>query len=212
MSVTYCVQKGSVHGVKHLKLGVNNQDAAECQEFGIPKWEKDYRIGFVSDGCTGIPAFSASEVGSKLLVVNCLARTQELIANGARMEEIPLSLYHSVTNFLHTLANMVMPASIHWPYPLQFSGNHEFRNGLKAPQRFMTDYLAATILGFVDDGESLVTFQAGDGVLIINDEVTIIDQNDRPDYPALSVNTPGGGFQVNAYASADVRRLALATD
>lgn len=212
MSITYCIRNGSVLGVKHAKLGVNNQDAVMALEFGIPAWEKSYRMGFVSDGCTGIPAFSASEVGSNLLVVYCLARTQELIANGAQMEEIPLPLYHSVTNFLHTLANMVVPASIYWPYPMEFKGAHAFRNQLKAPKRFMTDYLAATILGFVDDGETLVTFQAGDGVLIVNDEVTVIDQNDRPDYPAMSVNSPGGGFQVNTYASADVQRLGLATD
>jgi hypothetical protein len=208
----YRLRTGSVMGTKHGKLGTNNQDAALTLEFGIPGWGTSYRIGLVSDGCSGIPAFTRSEVGSNLLVVYSMARIQELIVAGAKMEEIPLPLYHAVTNFLRDLANTVMPSNIYWPFPVTFSGSNQFRNRIKAPQRFITDYLAATILGFVDDGEALVTFQAGDGVRIINDDVHIVDQNNQPDYPALSVSSPGAGFQVNTYASDTVRRIALATD
>lgn len=212
MQPTYLLRSGTVQGVKHAKLGMNNQDAVLALEFAIPSWGTNYRIGLVSDGCSGIPAFTRSEVGANLLVVFCLARIQELIVGGAKMEEIPLPLYHAVTNFLRNLANMVMPSNVYWPFPMQFTGANEYRNLQTAPQRFMTDYLAATILGFVDDGQTLVTFQAGDGVLLINDEVHIVDQNDQPDYPALSVNSPGLGFQVNIYPSAEILRIGLATD
>lgn len=211
-NLAYSLKTGSVLGTKHAKLNMNNQDAALTLEFGIPSWGTNYRIGLVSDGCSGIPAFTRSEVGANLLAVFCIARIQELIVGGAGMEEIPLPLYHAVTNFLRTLSNMVIPANVYWPFPVTFSGTNQFRNDLEAPQRFMIDYLAATILGFVDDGETLVTFQAGDGVRVINNAVNIVDQEDRPDYPALSVNSPGLGFQVDVFPSIEVQRIGLATD
>jgi hypothetical protein len=206
------LRTGSVHGVKHAKQNTNNQDAVLAQEFGIIKWRKDFRVGLISDGCSGIPAFTHSEVGSNLMVVNCLARIQELIIGGARMEDIPMPLYHSVTNFMRNLANTIMPANIHWPYGVEFRGSHAFRNQIDATRRFTIDYLAATVAGFIDDGETLVVFRSDDGVVAIDDELFIVDQNNQPDYPALSINSPGGGFNVSVHASADVKRLCLATD
>ncbi len=206
-SPAYRLRSGTIQGVKHIQHGTNNQDAVLYQEFSIPKRGKNYRIGLASDGCSGIPAFTHSEVGSNLLVVFCLAHIQELIVGGAKMAEIPLPLYHAVINFLRNLASTVMPSNIHWPLIVKLKGANEFRNELNATQRFTTDYLAATIIGFVDDGEDLVTFQAGDGVIIINDDIHIVDQNDRPAYPAI-----GGGFDTANYPSAEIQRIALATD
>ena len=212
MASSVRMRTGSVHGVKHARLGTNNQDAVLIQEFSIPRWGTTYRVGLISDGCSGIPAFTRSEVGAWLMVVNCLARIQELIVGGAKLEAIPVPLYHSVTNFMRGMANTIMPANIHWPYTVQFPGNNAFRNSLSSTQRFTTDYLAATVAGFIDDGATLVTFRADDGVMIVNDDVFSVDQNNQPTYPALSVNAPGGGFAVEVYASADVTRLCLATD
>jgi hypothetical protein len=206
------LRTGSVHGVKHAKLGTNNQDAILVQEFGIPRWGTNYQVGLISDGCSGLPAFTHSEVGSNLMVVNCLARIQELILGGASMEEIPMPLYHSVTNFMRNLANTIMPANIHWPFGIQFRGSNVYRDQINANRRFTIDYLAATMAGFIDDGTTLVVFRADDGVVSVNDELFIVDQNNQPDYPALSINAPGGGFKTSVYASADVTRLCLATD
>jgi hypothetical protein len=213
MTAKTTLRRGSVHGVRHARLGVNNQDAAELLEFSIPKWGKTYRIGILSDGCTGIPAFTRSEVGANLLALFCLSRIQELIALGTRLEDIPLPLYHAVTSFIRDLSNTLMPATTFWPYPMQFPpGKHEFRNRLSPNRRLVVDYLAATLLGFIDDGDKIVTFQAGDGVIIVNDQVMVTDQNDRPEYPAVSVTSPGGGFDIKMYESPTVNRLALASD
>jgi len=205
--LTHRMRSGTVHGVNHARLNMNNQDALQTMEFSVLKWDKTFRIGIVSDGCSGIPAFTRSEVGAQLLAVYCLARIQEMIVRGTTIAEIPIPLYHAVTNFLRELANMVMPATVHWPYPIEFTGAHAFRNKLKAHDRFTIDYLKATIIGFIDDGETLVTFQAGDGVIIVDDVVMAVDQNDIPDYPA-----PGGSFQTHVYDSQRIKRVALATD
>jgi hypothetical protein len=198
--------------VKHLQLGVNNQDAVLVQEFGIPQWGKTYQVGLISDGCSGLPVFTHNEVGANLMVVNCLGRIQELIVGGAGMQEIPVPLYHSVIDFMRNLANTIMPANVHWPYNVQFPAAHAFRTTISSTKRFTLDYLAATIAGFVDDGETLVVFRADDGIVAVNDDLFVVDQNNQPDYPALSVNTPGGGFKTSVYASADVPRLLMATD
>lgn len=212
-STTRVIRKGSIQGTKHAPKGINNQDSVEMQEFGVPKWGTNYRIGIVADGCTGVPAVSRSEVGSNLLTVFCTLRIQELLLAGAKPAEIPLPLYHAVTGFLRSLTALMVPASAYWPYPIKFTGKtNEFRNTLKAPQRFMLDYLSATILGFVDDGETLVVFRAGDGVIIVNGEISVIDQNDTPEYPSVSVNSPGAGFEVTSHVSSEIRQLALATD
>lgn len=212
MSSPLRIRKGTVQGVKHVQHGTNNQDAVLTLEFSIPARKKTYRIGLVSDGCSGLPALSYNEVGARLTVVYAMARIQELIRYGAKVEEIPLRLYHALINFLRNLANTIMPSSIYWPYGMTFEGINEFRNRHNATQRFTVDYLAATLLGFVDDGTTVVTFRSGDGVVIVDGVVTVIDQHDTPDYPALSVNSSDGGFATMAYVSTAVRRIALVTD
>lgn len=207
--LVYRMRAGSVHGVKHAKLGTNNQDAFQTLEFHVPGRDKTYRIGVLADGCSGIPAFTRSEVGANLSVTYCLTHVQELILGGVAVGEIPRLLYRDLVNALGTVATQFAPAGAFWPYPAKFRGIHEFRNSLAPAQRFTVDYLTATVIGFVDDGEVLVTFQAGDGVIIVNDDVMIVDQNDTPEYPVLS---PYGSFVVETYDARRVRRLALATD
>lgn len=206
---TYRMRAGSVHGVKHAKLGTNNQDAFQILEFCVPKRDKTYRVGVLADGCSGIPAFTRSEVGAHLSVTYCLMRVQELILGGVAVAEIPWLLYRDLVSALRAVATQFAPAGGFWPYPAKFRGMHEFRNSLSATQRFTVDYLTATVIGFVDDGEMLVTFQAGDGVIIVNDDVMVVDQNDRPEYPATS---PYGSFTVETHDAQSVRRLVLASD
>ena len=177
---TYRVRAASVQGVKHVQNGINNQDAQQVHEFAVPKWERTFRIGFVSDGCSGIPAFSRSEVGANLTVTYCVARVQQLILGGAELKEIPLLLYHSLTSYLHAVASLTMPANVHWVYPVNFSGSRAFRNDMSSTDRFLFDYLMATVIGYIDDGTTLVTFRIGDGVMIggasgINGHITIGD-------------------------------------
>jgi len=206
------MRSGTVQGTKHARLSINNQDAVMSMQFNVKSLNKQFSVGLVSDGSTGVPAFSRSEVGSNILVVFCAARIQEFILARVPLADIPARLYDSVTTFLRNFSNMIMPANIHWPYPIQFTGGHSFRNTQNATQRFIVDYLAATLRGFVSDGESTVVFRAGDGAQIIGDAVMVYDQDDRPDYPALSINSPSGGFDVQVYEATQFPRVALATD
>lgn len=205
-------RRATVQGTKHVQLGINNQDAWLMEEFDLPALGRRYRVGIVSDGCTGLPAFSRTEVGSNLLVLFAYARIQELVCARMALEEIPRTLFHAIIEFVRRLSNDVVPRGIHWGYPMKLNGTHADRENWSSTMRFRTDFLSATLLGFVSDGERVITFTAGDGILIVNDEVRVIDENDHPNYPASCVNAPGIGFDVRSYAIGQVRRLAILTD
>ncbi len=206
--IAFTVRGGSRQGVRHVRLNQNNQDALVFQTISVPQFGKTYSIGLVSDGCSGHPGFSHSEVGAHLMSLYAYRRIQELICSRVAIESIPLVLYPSLTEFLLDIMTKVMPSHIVWNYPLKLK-DRESWNG---QTRFRYDYLSATLLGFVSDGETIVVFSAGDGVILVNDNLTIIDQNDHPDYPSISVNKPISGFSVSVYKTADISRLAIATD
>lgn len=206
------IRKATLHGGKHRQLRINNQDAYVTQTFEVPAYGKTYSVGLVSDGCTGIPAVSRSEVGSNLLVTYALGRIQQLICGGSKLEDIPRVLYSFAAEFLKNLSALVIAEGMHWPYPGQFKGDQAFRNSLSAMERFRTDYLSATLIGFITDGETLVTFSAGDGVILVNDDLNVIEQNDRPDYISQSINRPNAGFVTRTYVANDVHHLAISTD
>src|SRR3989339_1572452 len=103
------MRRGSVQGTKHMQLGINNQDAWLMEEFPVPAFGKKFCVGIVSDGCTNLPAFSRTEVGSKLLDLFAYSRIQEFVCAGARLEEIPRALFHAITEFTRRLSNDVMP-------------------------------------------------------------------------------------------------------
>jgi len=206
----YTLHKASVHGTKHAKLGLNNQDACMVMEFLIGP--TSYRLGVVSDGCSGIPAVSRTEVGSNLLAAFCLTQVQELLSGGHRIDDIPAALYPALTGFCRTLSRLVVPEGTYLPHrPSRLKGQ-EYRNDLTPAERFRIDYLAATIIGFLDDGTTLITFRKGDGVIIVNEHIQVIDQDNTPEYLGVSVNRPGEEFNVDTYDSAAVQRLVIATD
>jgi hypothetical protein len=206
--IKFRVRKGSVHGAKHKNLHVNNQDAMLVENFSISTFKKEYRVGLVSDGCTGNPIFSHNEVGANLLTVFAYRRIQDFICAGANIAEVPKVLFLSITEFIGSLVNQIMPSSVYWPYPVKLKD----REGWSSATRFRNDYLAATLLGFITDGVDCVIFSAGDGIIMINDELEIIDQNDQPDYPAVSVNQVGKGFAVKQRPLAEINRLIISTD
>ncbi len=202
------LRRATKHGSNHIRLGFNNQDAAEAQTFAIPSRGQAYYVGLVSDGCTGNPMWSHNEVGASLLTLYAYRRIQELVCSGISLSDIPKVLYPSCTEFLLDLMGKVMPSHVVWKYPTPPKG----RDTWSGQTRFKNDYLSATLVGFITDGEQLVVFSAGDGIILVNDEVTIIDQNDLPEYLSVSINDPNQGFAVSTRAFAEVRRLAIMTD
>ncbi len=202
------MRSGSVQGVKHRQQNINNQDACLYGGYRVPSRGCSYQVGLVSDGCTGIPRFSRTEVGANLLVIFAYSRIQEFISAGLPVTDIPRSLFQSVTEFIRDLTQRLMPGHIHWPYEMQIPDRKHYTGA----QRIRADYFSATLLGFISDGETIVTFSSGDGIIVVNDDVMVIDQNDQPNYPSLSINSPNQGFDTTTYVMEDVNRIAVMTD
>lgn len=206
MKINTCY--GSHQGANHIRLGYNNQDAVISQKFFVSDFDKTYHVGLVSDGCSGIPFFSHTEVGSNLIVLYAFKRIQDYVASGLTVSEIPKVLFQSCTEFFLSLINLVMPSDIVWGYPI----TSPKLDSSSSRKRFRNEYLAATLVGYISDGDVVVTFSAGDGVIIVNNDINIIDQNDRPDYPVISINSPGQGFIVREYEYSKVSRISIMTD
>lgn len=205
---SYVLREGWTHGKKHIRLRFNNQDSVITQSIHIPATGKTYHIGLLADGCTGLPGVTHTEMGAHLNVIFSLSRIQDLICAGVPIAQIPDVLYELLKGYLSGLVKELMPRETIWTYPIKIKGREDF----SSQTRLKTDYLAATLLGFISDETTLVTFYAGDGVIMINDEVQSIDQHDKPDYPIISLNKAGSGFVTKEYDMEGIERVLVGSD
>jgi hypothetical protein len=78
---------------------------------------------------------------------------------------------------------------------------------------FVRDTFMTTILGCLITEEVTTIFTAGDGVLVVNEEIEVINQQNVPHYVAhhlyKGITYP---FQVRTYASKHIKRILLASD
>jgi len=165
------VKSGSVIGREHLRLKRNNQDSV-CTG-SVRVGDKTYYYGVICDGCSGRNATAThNEVGAQLMAYFAVKEITSMLLMGSTISHIAGSLYNRCLGYLHAIASLTS------------SGN---------PQEsvpFISNYLCCTIIGFVMDNESAVIFSAGDGVIVINDQINHINQNDHPFYLGLSLVDP----------------------
>jgi hypothetical protein len=193
----------SVIGTEHVRLRRNNQDALrhESLDYG----GTHYEIGVICDGCsvkkgTG----SINEVGANLLSTYVLGEVSNMIRLGMAITEIPDALFSRCIGYLRSIASLTM------------LGNSE------ATLPFIVNHLLCTCHGFVMDEKECIIFSAGDGVIIVNDDINVIDQNNESFYLAyhlverrylrdVGAKLPSA-FEVKKYDVADIQRLAIGTD
>jgi hypothetical protein len=201
------LRRGSVIGTEHRRLGINNQDFVGTGLITLPDGQQ-FALGVVCDGCTVRHARGASrnEVGASLLGNYVLCELELLLRSSVPMQELLSSLYFRCVSYL----GMISRFSV--------TGDAE------RTWAFIEKHLLATIVGVIASEEQILLFRAGDGVIIVNDEVHIIDEGGAPLYPAyhlvdrriLEKSAPGlvlpQGFQWAEYPASQVRRVCVATD
>lgn len=198
-------RSGSVTGYKHLAKGINNQDYLFARAMTIHG--TDYIFGAVLDGCTnlhkGNRIYSKSEVGSVLLGDFLESEIPIILAANASLQDLPGVLFHRCVGYLGSLARMTVAGSPEMMWD------------------FISRRLLTTVIGFAMNNETTTIFTAGDGMFIVNDEVTSIEQGKTPDYLAYQLwdrrRLPkdyelAEGFDVHTYQTAGVHRLAFSTD
>ena len=155
------IHEGSVIGREHIRLWKNNQDGEKTGSVTVG--EKTYYFGFVSDGCSG---GANNEVGSRLIVSYLISEVSMMIAMGAKLETIPDQLFNRAVGYFRSIASLTCVGD-----PRQIVD-------------FIKHHLLCTVIGFIMNDEDLIIFSAGDGIIVVNDKVTQIDQNNTPKYLA----------------------------
>jgi hypothetical protein len=189
----------TIPGSEHVRLGKNNQDSFELGKLKFN--QKDYLFGVVCDGCS---AGKRSEAGAHLMACFICSEIPMIISAGVPLNEIAQALFIRCIGFLSAISaqtNMGTPG---------------------ARAEFVRDYLFCTIMGFVMDEERVIFFSAGDGMFIVNDEITSINQDNTPAYLGYhlvdrsflttSNSMAPTQFLVSAYEMKDVSRFAICTD
>ena len=167
-------------GRDHAVLRRNRQDAAAACATG------EGAFGVVSDGCgEGV----ASEVGALLTVALARAALARGLASRLELAAIARLAADEVELGLAKLARSIA------------------QQGRTA---FVHEHLLATLVGFVVRGREAVLFAAGDGVWLANDFTRVLEQGNRPLYPAYGLNGTRVPLLIERVHGAD--RVAVSTD
>lgn len=198
----FVARAGSVPGTAHVKKQVNNQDAYVYRT--VVHANQMYHVGIVSDGCTGSLHKSHTEIGAGLLTLHAFSEIRSLLTLGVPVASIPDYLYTACVNYVGVIARSTV------------------RGSLEELQSFIENFFLCTLVGFVAGENEICVFQAGDGFVVINDDIHIVDENDRPSYPAYhhfpkeilaaQVADFPGSFTVHRIAASEFSRLAIGTD
>lgn len=207
----FICRTGSVLGYNHKMKGLNNQDYYVTASGQILR--KNYLFGVVLDGCTGgdegrniRKITSKTEVGATLLGTFIKHEIPLILQADTPLLEIPEVLYQRCLGYLGQLARLTVfgPSDVMWD--------------------FIKRHLLCTVVGFIFalDEKKLLTFTAGDGVIIINDKIFVIDQQDKPLYLAYHLVDRGilgasfellpKSFETVQYEDVNVDNFAICTD
>ncbi len=206
----YRLRVGLKVGAPHSRKEINRQDHLDAGQFVIAG--KCYTIGFLADGCSGEnPKASHSEVAAKLLTRKALVETRLLLMGGVPIEALSVPLYQRCIDYLRLIAQLTYPG---------LSGEADYA-------AFIGDYLMATLLGVVTDGEKILSLRSADGVELVNDEVHIAHDK-APIYLGYHILNPGQmasisrkaghqlvlpqDFEVRLYDAKTTTRFAICSD
>lgn len=190
---------GQVLGRSHALAGINCQDAMVSGTVEVNGDTVFY--GVVCDGCS---EGHDSEVGAKLAAAFIGTQMEYLVKSRHAFFRIPPILHKKVVEFLENLL-----------------GKYTF-DSQEARVDFIKNKLLFTVVGFILSRDQLMVFAQGDGVIIVNDEVTVRNENDTPLYIGYNLverkflsaqaSSLPTGFDVTFSDPKLVTRFAIASD
>ncbi|MEI7554697.1 protein phosphatase 2C domain-containing protein [Candidatus Chlorohelix sp.] len=184
------VSAGSTIGKNHTLRQANCQDKYNITEIQVNG--ESYLIGVVCDGCG---SGSNSEVGAGLMARFLCQESARQLSKGVPIEWLPDILYRAALRYMRRVLQGLRSLN-----PAQ---NHEV----------IAEYLLTTALGFVMNSEKGIIFSAGDGLCVLNKNISAIDQNNTPHYLAYDLlNNIPSSFEVREFSVKQLERLAIWTD
>ena len=175
-TTTWTVQHGVKMGHYHRDKFGNCQDAAGVfiRNSPSPMQPPDLRDkfgewvgGFIADGCG---EGQHSEVGANQAARMAIRQMHHLMMQGYPPATIPDLLFSDILRYIN--GNVTDNCLNTYDY------------GERA--ELIADYWLFTALGVIMSGDQGVIFHAGDGVYSIDDDMTVLDQNNAPTYPGYA--------------------------
>lgn len=205
LSLPFAVGGATQQGTKHILDNHNNQDALSIL-IG-----KEFLLGTLCDGCTSThdeirDSFSNNEVGAKLIAHIVISNAQKLL-KGTRFNDPDLFVQALSQKTCRQFVTLVK----------HLAGDDE-----KERELFIFDFLMSTIIGFVVTREHYFVFGCGDGIVCINNQITILQE--AGSYFAASIlprccpsmytkTTDSNSLKVRySGITSDLRNIFLATD
>jgi len=160
--VSWIVNKAIVTGTDHTFVKLN------CQDFcRVETNELQTKIcGIVCDGCS---SGMMSEVGAMLIGQYFLNFLMRLDCANLDDEGLQVIVQPWIEGFIDDIATAVI-----------------FGSNIKEKVSFLEHNMMATFIFCVIDNDKIFIGRCGDGVIILNDDVQVIDENDRPSYVAYN--------------------------
>ena len=197
-------RKGTVIGYEHRNKGKNNQDSLVCPDKPIVIEGKEHFLGIVLDGCSGDIKKSQTEVGSRLLGTFAASEIPLILHSHVPIDQVPDVLYQRMVGYVGQVAKSTVVGD---------------------PQvvcDFILNTFLCTVVGFLMDGDRVVTFTAGDGALIVNDQTIAIEEDNTPRYLAYhqvdrrilgkAATLLPKTFATQVYSRSEIQRIAVCTD
>jgi hypothetical protein len=186
----FILSSGTVGGFIHRQKGINNQDGLAIAE------DENNFAAIICDGCS---SGKNSEVGAKL------------IARFAAEETIRLMQEEQVifgSQILDRLSGSILGYM------------RESVEKFKDPKMALEEMFLATIVGVIMNEWVTTVFSLGDGVISLNGEVLVIDENNAPNY--LAYRAYPGAYMIDEVKinfvvrqevmTKDLQSLILASD
>ncbi len=198
------IRTAQIIGRMHLTEGLNMQDVLHMSFADVGP--KSAVHGVICDGCSRDANQRPlhSEVGARLGGDFLRDETQRLLLRGVPIRNIPPILHRGLINYVRRQAD-TMP----------------FRDA-KSQIQFIVDKFLFTTVGFIRNQTETLVYYQGDGVIVINDERTIIDQNDHPTYIGYhairrewlpkEVSKLPEGFTTLVFPNDTLEKMAIASD
>lgn len=178
----YAMSGASALGRDHAALRRGSQDSYALGARGDAAW------GVVCDGCG---SGARSEVGAGLAAALLEAALDRLLARDTPILEIPALAMDEVLAVLEKIGGAL---------------------GQDRSRAFVCEHLLATVVGFCVRGDEGAAFWCGDGAVVLGDEVTLLEADDRPDYPAYRLLGRAAPVAARPFSPGTVGRIAVATD
>jgi len=197
--LSFQLRMGRILGRDHARWGKNCQDGGAFKR--IFAFGEEYLIGAVADGC-GQGEYS--EVAAIMTTIFTVNQIEHLLRFETPIALIPTVLYPSVLGFFETIRKQI-----------PFKSPQEIIN-------FIQNHLLATLIAFVIGEKEGVIFHAGDGFVVINDEVWHLEYENRSPYLGYHLvprsiiqgdfSELPRTFEILPVETAQLKKLAVATD